>query len=83
MSDYQYKIILAQFQTPIFNSNMIEKSVSSITTVLLISQQLIFQSYGALIFRGEFSNQLGIDLRTLFKQRGSIILENDMKLYRR
>ncbi|CAD8215568.1 unnamed protein product [Paramecium octaurelia] len=90
-SENRYKNILAQFQTPIFYNNTIENMVliiydylvSPIITILLISQQLIFQSQGALILRGEFSNQLGIDLRSLFKQRGSIILENDMKLNKR
>ncbi|CAD8215197.1 unnamed protein product [Paramecium octaurelia] len=82
-SNNRYKNILAQFQTPIFNNNLIENNVSSIITILLISQQLRFQSQGALILRGEFSNQSGIDLRTLFKQRGSIILENEMELQKR
>ncbi|CAD8215576.1 unnamed protein product [Paramecium octaurelia] len=62
---------------------MIENNVSSIITILLISQQLIFQSQGALILRGEFSNQSSINLRTFFQQRGSIILENEMELQKR
>ncbi|CAD8117748.1 unnamed protein product [Paramecium primaurelia] len=51
---------------------------SNYITTLLISQQAIFQAQGALILRGEFINQSGIDLKTLFKQKGSCILQNQL-----
>ncbi|CAD8157971.1 unnamed protein product [Paramecium octaurelia] len=41
---------------------------------------LIFQSTGALIFKGEFVNQSAINLRSIFKQKGGIILENQIEL---
>ncbi|CAK82619.1 unnamed protein product, partial (macronuclear) [Paramecium tetraurelia] len=75
-SDNRYQNILAQFQPSIIKNNVLSDNVNSNISILLISQQLIFQSQGALILQGQFHNPQGIDLRTLFQQRGSLILEN-------
>ncbi|CAD8181626.1 unnamed protein product [Paramecium pentaurelia] len=74
-SDKNYKDILAQLKIPLQQNSAIQEASNYITT-LLISQQAIFQAQGALILRGEFINQSGIDLKTLFKQKGSCILED-------
>ncbi|CAD8089862.1 unnamed protein product [Paramecium primaurelia] len=50
--------------------------VSNYITTVLISQKSIFQSKGALILNGEFINQSGIDLKTLFQKKGSYFLES-------
>ncbi|CAD8081009.1 unnamed protein product [Paramecium primaurelia] len=67
--------VLAQFNIPLQQNCPLQEASNYITT-LLISQQAIFQAQGALILRGEFINQSGIDLKTLFKQKGSCILED-------
>ncbi|CAD8104453.1 unnamed protein product [Paramecium primaurelia] len=73
-SDKNYKDIFIQFKIPLqYNSHILE--VSNYITTLLISQKAIFQSKGALILKGEFFNQSGIDLKTLFEQKGSRIIE--------
>ncbi|CAD8167247.1 unnamed protein product [Paramecium pentaurelia] len=74
-SDKNYKDILAQFKIPLQQHSHISEASNYITT-LLISQEAIFQAKGALILRGEFINQSGIDLKTLFKQKGSCFLED-------
>ncbi|CAK63842.1 unnamed protein product, partial (macronuclear) [Paramecium tetraurelia] len=79
-SDNNYTDILAQFSLQIFNNSSLQESVNSSVTILLISQQLIFQSQGALILKGEFIDQAGIDLKTLFQYKGSCILENQIGL---
>ncbi|CAK79606.1 unnamed protein product (macronuclear) [Paramecium tetraurelia] len=76
----RYQNILAQFQPSIIKNNALSDTVHSNVTILLISQQLIFQSQGAQILQGQFHNPQGIDLRTLFQQKGSLILENQQKL---
>ncbi|CAD8166306.1 unnamed protein product [Paramecium pentaurelia] len=52
---------------------------SNYITTLLISKKAIFQAKGALILKGDFINQFGIDLKTLFKQKGSCFLEDLQK----
>ncbi|CAK57755.1 unnamed protein product (macronuclear) [Paramecium tetraurelia] len=80
-SDNRYKDILAQFQPNNFTNNLLQNNgIFCSLTTLLISQQLIFQSQGALILKGEFINHSGINLKTLFYQRGSCILENQIGL---
>ncbi|CAD8175343.1 unnamed protein product [Paramecium pentaurelia] len=74
-SDKNYKDILALFKTPLQQHSHISEASNYITT-LLIFQEAIFQAKGALILKGEFINQSGIDLKTLFKQKGSCFLEN-------
>ncbi|CAD8204796.1 unnamed protein product [Paramecium pentaurelia] len=59
----------------IYNLNL----ASSHSTILLISKQPIFQANGALILKGQFENQSSIDLKTLFKQKGSCILERQQQ----
>ncbi|CAD8175674.1 unnamed protein product [Paramecium octaurelia] len=84
--DNRYQGIVAQFSSQNFKNNLIQESgiyflcyiVNSPVNYLVISNLLKFRSQGALILKGEFINQSGIDLRTLFKQRGSFILENQL-----
>ncbi|CAD8186357.1 unnamed protein product [Paramecium octaurelia] len=90
-SDNCCQDIVAQFSSQNFNNNLIQESgiyfllyiVNSPVNYLVISNQLEFRSNGVLILKGEFINQSGIDLRTLFKQRGSFILENQIGLQKR
>ncbi|CAD8118860.1 unnamed protein product [Paramecium primaurelia] len=63
---------------PIQCHNHITEASNYITT-LLISQEKIFQAKGALILKGEFINQWGIDLKTFFKQKGSCFIEDLQK----
>ncbi|CAD8209585.1 unnamed protein product [Paramecium octaurelia] len=65
--------LFEKFKLPIFQSQ-IQNNTTSYTTILFISQQLIFQSKDALIFQGEFVHHLGLELKKLFEQRGSQIL---------
>ncbi|CAD8188619.1 unnamed protein product [Paramecium pentaurelia] len=75
-SDINYKDIFAQFKIPLKQHSHISEDTSNYITTLLISQQAVFQAEGALILQGYFINQSGIDLKTLFKQKGSCLLEN-------
>ncbi|CAD8166176.1 unnamed protein product [Paramecium pentaurelia] len=45
-------------------------------TILRICQNPLLEARGTLILQGEFINQSGIDLKTLFKQKGSCFLED-------
>ncbi|CAD8130344.1 unnamed protein product [Paramecium sonneborni] len=73
-SDPKYKALLSQFKIPI-NTNNSFTELNSNLTILLISQQAIFQAQGALILQGSFVNQSGFDLKTLFKQKGTCFVE--------
>ncbi|CAD8142197.1 unnamed protein product [Paramecium pentaurelia] len=77
-SDKNHKAILAQFKIPLAQISPISE-VSNYITTLFLSQNAIFQSKGALILKGEFINPSGIDLKTLFKQKGSCFLEDLMQ----
>ncbi|CAD8208456.1 unnamed protein product [Paramecium pentaurelia] len=68
-----YKDILAKYKAPLFLNN--PKPESNNITILRISQTPLFQAQGALIFKGDFLNYDGYDLRPLFKSSGSSILE--------
>ncbi|CAD8190165.1 unnamed protein product [Paramecium pentaurelia] len=69
-----YKDNFAKFFKPLQHISFSE-DVNNNITIQHISQQPIFQAKGALILNGEFTNHLGMDLRKLFEQRGSFILE--------
>ncbi|CAD8198796.1 unnamed protein product [Paramecium pentaurelia] len=77
-SDKNYKDILAQFTIPLQQHSHIQQASNYITT-LLISQKAVFQAQGALILKGEFIDQSGIGLKTLFKQKGSCFIEDLQK----
>ncbi|CAD8175767.1 unnamed protein product [Paramecium pentaurelia] len=74
-TDKHYKDLLKQFQIPLQQHNHIFEASNYMTT-LLISKKAMFQVKGALILKGQFMNQSGFDLKTLFKQKGSFILED-------
>ncbi|CAD8081408.1 unnamed protein product [Paramecium primaurelia] len=74
-----YKDILAQFKTPQFQINLLLEAFTFIT-ILLISKTPIFQAQGALVFKGEFTNQKGVNLISFLKSKSSIILENQFHL---
>ncbi|CAD8187345.1 unnamed protein product [Paramecium pentaurelia] len=78
--DNNYKNILRKFKSPIFKNKPQKNSTPTYITILLISQQLMFQSQGAQIWKGEFSNHLGINQKKLFQQRGALILESQREL---
>ncbi|CAD8183791.1 unnamed protein product [Paramecium pentaurelia] len=71
--DKTYKNIFAQFKTPLFQNYLLP--VMANKPILIISQQALFQAQGALILKGEFINQSGLDLKTVFKQKGSCFSE--------
>ncbi|CAD8097742.1 unnamed protein product [Paramecium primaurelia] len=79
LSDMSYQECLVQFPKHLFQNNPLSK-VNSNITLLIISSKPIFQAQGAFIFKGEFADQLGIDLRTFFKQSGGCLLENQIQL---
>ncbi|CAD8131303.1 unnamed protein product [Paramecium sonneborni] len=64
---------LAQFQIPFNLINTFEKN--TFINILLISQQAIFQAKGALIYKGKFENQSGIDLKTLLYSKKLILFQ--------
>ncbi|CAD8160696.1 unnamed protein product [Paramecium octaurelia] len=63
-SNNRYKNILTKFSPPTFTNNLLRESVTVPNTILLISQQLIFQTYKALLLKGEFINQSGDIIQT-------------------
>ncbi|CAD8137709.1 unnamed protein product [Paramecium octaurelia] len=63
-SNNRYKNILTKFSPPTFTNNLLLESVTVPITILLISQQLIFQTYKALLLKGEFINQSGDIIQT-------------------
>ncbi|CAD8204026.1 unnamed protein product [Paramecium pentaurelia] len=76
--DKNYKDFLIQFNIPLYYICPILEDQNYITT-LLLSQSAIFQAKGALVFKGEFINHQGIDLRSLLKYKGSWILQNQLE----
>ncbi|CAD8209459.1 unnamed protein product [Paramecium pentaurelia] len=69
------------FQSFLQNNNFSEKGVNSNLTILAISQYPNLQAQKALIFKGEFFlNHSGIELRKLFQQEGSYILESQLQI---
>ncbi|CAD8120191.1 unnamed protein product [Paramecium sonneborni] len=74
LTEKKYQDFLAQFKFP-----YPFPKVTSLINILFISQQAIFQAKGALILQGQFEDQSGINLKLLFKQKGSYILENNFK----
>ncbi|CAD8072777.1 unnamed protein product [Paramecium sonneborni] len=52
---------------------------SNTVTVVRISQNELFSAEKTFILNGEFTNQLGMDLRKLFHQKGSIIMKTQVK----
>ncbi|CAD8117753.1 unnamed protein product [Paramecium sonneborni] len=77
-TDKRCKDNLDQFLTPLSQHNQFAKMNQNLN-ILHISQQAIFQAKGALIFKSSFVNQTGIDLKTLFQQKGSCILDDYQK----
>ncbi|CAD8175698.1 unnamed protein product [Paramecium pentaurelia] len=74
-SDKNYEDVLIQFKIPLQQNSPLSE-ISNYITSLIISQQTIFQAQGALILKGEFSDESGIDLTALLKQKGSFFLED-------
>ncbi|CAD8179805.1 unnamed protein product [Paramecium pentaurelia] len=79
LSYKSYKDILAQFKTPQFQINPLLEAYTFIT-ILLISKSPIFQAQGALVYKGEFTNQKGVNLISFLKSKRSFILENQFDL---
>ncbi|CAD8118315.1 unnamed protein product [Paramecium primaurelia] len=76
-SDKNLKDILAQLKLP-HQANSLFHNTTTPITILLISQKLIFQAEGALIFNEQFTNQQGIDLGLFLKQKGCYLLEGQI-----
>ncbi|CAD8142253.1 unnamed protein product [Paramecium pentaurelia] len=76
-SDKNYNQILAQFKAPLIQNNSLPESNQ--ITILRIFQTPLFEAKGALILNGDFINDEGYDLRSLFKSKGSCYLDNQLK----
>ncbi|CAD8208998.1 unnamed protein product [Paramecium pentaurelia] len=68
------KDILTSFQIPLQNSALLP-NVNPDRTILRIYQNPLFETSSTLIFQGEFINHQGLDLKPLFKSKGSCFLE--------
>ncbi|CAD8121352.1 unnamed protein product [Paramecium sonneborni] len=79
ISNKKYKYYQEQFKTFQNQNNQLAEITSNIT-ILLISQQAIFQAQGALILKGEFVNHQGINISSLFKSKGSFFLDKPLEL---
>ncbi|CAD8215271.1 unnamed protein product [Paramecium octaurelia] len=79
-SDNFQKDTQAQFQSSTIINNGLPQSATSIITVLRISQNPNFDAQGALILNGEFVNHQSLNLKSFFKFKGSLILENYTEL---
>ncbi|CAK82858.1 unnamed protein product (macronuclear) [Paramecium tetraurelia] len=67
-SDNCYKDILAEFQPSLIINNVLpEDGMRSYVTIQRVSQNPILKSQGALIFKGEFVDYKGYDLRLLLQ----------------
>ncbi|CAD8186355.1 unnamed protein product [Paramecium octaurelia] len=74
-SNGSYKDLLAQFNIPLQNSSQLP-NVNPYCTILRICSNPLFQASGTLILKGQFMNYQGIDLKPLFKSKGSCFLED-------
>ncbi|CAD8144978.1 unnamed protein product [Paramecium octaurelia] len=74
-SDSRYKDLLAQFNLPLQNSSLLP-NVNTDRTILRICQNPWLEASGTLILQGQFMNYQGIDLKPLFKTKGSCFLED-------
>ncbi|CAD8121076.1 unnamed protein product [Paramecium sonneborni] len=61
-----------------FNSSN-NKSNQGILSTIRISQNEQLEAYATKILKGQFINQLGMNLLQLFQQKGSVILDNDIE----
>ncbi|CAD8201212.1 unnamed protein product [Paramecium octaurelia] len=82
-SDSSYKDLLAQFNIPLQNSSLLPNCmyyqlflVNPYCTILVICQNPWLEASGTLILQGQFINYQGIDLKPLFKSKGSCFLED-------
>ncbi|CAD8193977.1 unnamed protein product [Paramecium octaurelia] len=74
-SDSNYKDLLAQFNISLQNSSLLP-NVNPDRTILRICQNPILEASGTLILKGQFVNYQGIDLKPLFKTKGSFFFED-------
>ncbi|CAD8213828.1 unnamed protein product [Paramecium octaurelia] len=77
-SDNRYQDILAQFKSPNYQNIFPASLPTSNITILRISQNPILEAQGALILKGEFIDYKGYDFTSIFKSKGSLILENSI-----
>ncbi|CAD8154091.1 unnamed protein product [Paramecium octaurelia] len=80
LQDNHYKESAVQFQTPSLKNYTPPESDSSHIKILRISQNHNLEAKGALILKGEFVNYQGVDLKQLFRSKGSCILESQIGL---
>ncbi|CAD8164343.1 unnamed protein product [Paramecium octaurelia] len=76
-SEKSYTDIIALFQNETQNNQF--SQVSPFYTTQLIAQLLHLEATSALIFKGEFTDHQGNDLRNLFLERGGKFLESQIK----
>ncbi|CAD8215578.1 unnamed protein product [Paramecium octaurelia] len=79
--DILYQDLYTALERQLSNTSIIKNSNFDFT-ILRISQSLILEMQGALILKGEFINYQGKDLLLLFKSKGSLILEDQVKDYK-
>ncbi|CAD8175690.1 unnamed protein product [Paramecium pentaurelia] len=74
-ADNNYREVLEKSKTLIQQNNSITNFVNSNIPLLVLSTNPYLQSNGTLVLKGEFVTFQGEDLRILFQQRGSYILD--------
>ncbi|CAD8214927.1 unnamed protein product [Paramecium octaurelia] len=74
-SNKYYNEMLAQLKKKLKNTSQFQ-NINTNIPILVISQKSNLEAQGALIFRGEFRNSQGLDLRSLLKSKGTLILED-------
>ncbi|CAD8167968.1 unnamed protein product [Paramecium octaurelia] len=80
-SDIVYNKILDKLRLPPQDDNLkIFRECVNPVTILLMSQDPIFQAQQAFVFKGEFMSHFNTDLSSIFKLGGSYILESTLKL---
>ncbi|CAD8167962.1 unnamed protein product [Paramecium octaurelia] len=67
--------MLASIQPPIFPEMDLTENITPKLSIQQISQNPYLEASGALIMKGEFVNYQEIELLSLFKSKGSLILE--------
>ncbi|CAK72861.1 unnamed protein product (macronuclear) [Paramecium tetraurelia] len=78
-SNFNYRNILAQFQPQILSNKIHPESAAFYITILRISQNPNLEAQGTLILKGQFINYQGVDLKSFFKSKGSLIFQDQFE----
>ncbi|CAD8146675.1 unnamed protein product [Paramecium octaurelia] len=76
--DHCYQDLLSQFNLPLSSQiHFINATIDR--NILRLLQNSILETQGVLILKGEFVDHKGYDLQPLYKSKGVLILENELK----